>query len=152
MFLPHVSLWRTELHTNHSGSHRGDVMFWCVVETSCGWAEPQAIWMHWIMIQFSRSLFAFYTVDWKMKSNASTDAAGHMKNVPHDNSGRESRTPTFKCPVVAVSCVHPLHVFTVQPHPGIDWNYHFLPCLVHIGYCTGVSFCAVTQCSSLKRK
>lgn len=91
------------------------VLLWCVVETSCGCAEPQDIWMHCscAVASFrkhydSPQLQSVCLLRCrKMKSNTSTDTAGHTEKVPYNDSGHKSLTPVFKFPVAALSRVHP---------------------------------------------
>lgn len=93
-----------------------NMLFWRVVETSCGCAEPQDIWMHCscvIMASFSKHYDSTQLQPVcllhcrKMKSSAWTETAGHTGKVLSNDSRHASLTSAFKFPVVAVLCVYP---------------------------------------------
>lgn len=110
------------------------LVFLCVVETSCGWAEPQAIWMH------CSCVVAFFLKDYdsiqpqpvclftlqsekkkrQKEQHASRGYRSHGAKVPHNDSEQQPLTSTFRFPVAAASCVHPC--MYLQPRPGINWN------------------------------
>lgn len=109
-------------------------MLWCVVETSCGWADPQAIWktvhMSWYFFYFLykglcfSSAAASFTLDWKI-INPSSESAGHMKNVTPDSLQHLH----FWLEVFHVHAQHSLsrvdwsEVKWIHPHIHIDSSY-----------------------------